>query len=370
MQRSLYVSSRMRALFWLVLMFSNALFPVASASEAWTQEKVLVAERTEFAAVSLAGGDALIAGGRNSQGIPTASAARYSKGVWAAVGSMSAPRRGHVMIGLPDGRVLAIGGRDLDAQPLASVEVFVPSTNEWQPFGSLQRARRDHSAVLLASGAVLVAGGFDQDIETAPSEILLPGSSVWTLTASQSAQRRQRPILIPLPDGDALILGGNTGASVLASVERYNSVTGQWLVQPSMNIGRDFFAAFLLRDGRVMAVGGFSGGQYIESHEVRDASTGIWSIGVGPSPLGELLQVAQLSDGRHLLTGAGESYTLAWILNPGDTVWQPLPSLNQGRLLHRSVAVPGRLLVIGGTSATGYATTVETWVGIHFSSFE
>ncbi len=68
--------------------------------------------------------------------------------------------------------------------------------------------------------------------------------------------------LVPLPTGEVLVVGGNTGdsftdnGSVMES-EIWNPITGQWRVTAPLDIPRNYHStALLLTDGRVLAAGG------------------------------------------------------------------------------------------------------------------
>ena len=64
---------------------------------------------------------------------------------------------------LNDGRVLVIGGTDLDINSVAraSAEVWGPRTNEFSVAGHMAQGRQGHTATLLPDGRVLVTGGSD-----------------------------------------------------------------------------------------------------------------------------------------------------------------------------------------------------------------
>jgi hypothetical protein len=78
----------------------------------------------------------------------TAAAEVYdpATGTFAAVGSMAQPRFLHAASILPDGRVLVAGGSDAlhstgEPSPIATAELFDPSTGTFSPTGSLRHPR-------------------------------------------------------------------------------------------------------------------------------------------------------------------------------------------------------------------------------------
>jgi len=56
---------------------------------------------------------------------------------------------------LNDGKVLVTGGEDAPQHPLATAELFDPTTGTFSPTGSMGTARVYHAAILLEDGKVL-----------------------------------------------------------------------------------------------------------------------------------------------------------------------------------------------------------------------
>jgi hypothetical protein len=82
---------------------------------------------------------------------------------WRPVASMAFPRQKHNLVLLPDGSVLAVGGRTADNIPMQSqltAERFDPETETWSTMACMAEPRMYHStAALLPDGRVLSAGG-------------------------------------------------------------------------------------------------------------------------------------------------------------------------------------------------------------------
>ena len=73
--------------------------------------------------------------------------------------TMGTPRDKHALAGLPDGRVLVLGGTPDDRELLSSTEIYDPATGEFTPGPSMDIRRYKLSTTLDSAGHVIVAGG-------------------------------------------------------------------------------------------------------------------------------------------------------------------------------------------------------------------
>jgi Kelch motif len=123
----------------------------------WSPTGSMHAARSSHTAIRLADGRVLVLqpGAR-----PDAELYDPRTGRWRVTHGMTMFRSGYYSeILLPDGRVLVAGGRDADGLPTASSELYDPRTGRWSATGSMFHARAGHTATLLPNGLVLVAGG-------------------------------------------------------------------------------------------------------------------------------------------------------------------------------------------------------------------
>src|SRR5262245_59747170 len=80
-------------------------------------------------------------------------------GSWTPTGGMGTERESHTATLLPNGKVLVVGGQNLDRGFLSSAELYDPASGTWTATRSVPLARGFHTATLLPNGKVLVAGG-------------------------------------------------------------------------------------------------------------------------------------------------------------------------------------------------------------------
>jgi galactose oxidase-like protein len=148
-------------------------------------------------------------------------------------GSMNVARFGHTATLLANGEVLVAGGANNSMGFLSSAELYDPSTGKWTPTGSLAVARFGHNAVPLSNGQVLLAGGLDPNaccgaLPLATAELYNPSTGAWTATGSMSVGRSSFCLTL-LPNGEVLAAGGDNGTSA----ELYNPTTGMWTMTGS-----------------------------------------------------------------------------------------------------------------------------------------
>jgi N-acetylneuraminic acid mutarotase len=309
------------------------------------------------------------------------------EGVWELTGPLSAPRVDHTMTLLPNGRVLAAGGRSQAPNPLVNfntAEVFDPITEQWTPTGSMRDFRWSHTATLLPDGRVLVAGGFGGTpvgsganaqpvIDTA--EIYDPATGQWTRTGNLNV-RRALHTAERLPDGRVLVVGGRTCNQpppatcnfmfVTNTAEIYDPATGQWTLAGSLSAPRHTTASVVLLDGRVLVPAGFQGtGVPSNGGDVYDPATGTWSpiarLNVARSRQGAML----LPDGRVFVAFGFQGGATAEIYNPATNAWTFAPPLagSSGRFNFAYQTLPnGKVMIASGQiPATGLSRSTDIY---------
>jgi hypothetical protein len=193
-----------------------------------------------------------------------ASAELYDPGTgkFTATGSMKDGRMNHTAALLPDGRVLIAGGFSdiVNFIPLASAELYDPSTGKFTATGSMTVAGTIQTATLLSNGRVLVAGGagvvvVDQLTFFTPAELFDPKTGKFTATGSMTDPRTYATATL-LSDGRVLIVGGNRQSNLITSAELYDPATGMFTAAGTMATARFSHTATRLQDGRVLIAGG------------------------------------------------------------------------------------------------------------------
>ena len=175
-----------------------------------------------------------------------------------ATSSMGTVRVGATATLLNDGKVLVTGGEDAPQHPLATAELFDPTTGTFSPTGSMGTARVYHAAILLEDGKVLVIGGSDpsgSDLTTA--ELFDPVSATFSPTGSMHALHGAATLL---NNGKVLVAGGlDDNGNALATAELFDPTSGTFVPTGTMVNVRDGGTATLLKNGKVLVTGGSNG---------------------------------------------------------------------------------------------------------------
>ncbi|MBI2390021.1 MAG: hypothetical protein HYV09_10570 [Deltaproteobacteria bacterium] len=350
-------------------------FPVV-VDPAWTTSAPMGSPRQEHAAVSLADGRVLVAGGWDGgYYLSTAEIYDPKTNTWTATGSMATPRSIVTGIRLASGKVMAIGG--YNPTSLDTAEVWDPATGAWTPtLSPMKRWRRGARATLLPTGnRVLVVGGTDYAMvdlyDPAQNKFNAPvnppdapvtrqgGHNVLTLTTGPNA-------------GGAFVFGGPWAA--YSTAEIYDAASNNWKVATPPTQGRNGAMAFAMPDGRVVVTGDLGPG-YIPSSstEIYNPVTGTWSAGPALPGARHSAEVVGLGFGRFLVVGGSSSWTggsslsTAAIWESATSTWRTVPSMATRRQYHRAAAfpvagVPGayEALVTGGLANTGVVLTVAS----------
>jgi uncharacterized protein (TIGR03437 family) len=336
----------------------------------WILTAELRTGRREHAAVVLASGQVLVAGGRtNLFHLITAEIYHPVKRNWRATGSMTTARRLHTLTMLTNGEVLAAGGFDGGGATNRS-ETFNLHTERWtRTTGDLNHGRYAHSATLLPNGRVFIAGGLGAQA-LASAEVYDPATRRWTPTGSL-AEARANHTATMLPSGRALLAGGDNGANpALSSAELFELVSASWTVtrnannvQTQMQAARFGHTATLLVNGQALIVGGIgvSNNSFVsldsaELYDPRDKATTLATFMDEPRqnhtatllPNGWVL----VAGGYKFVSGAEVYLNTAEVFDPINKFWiKTGNNLSQARAFHTATLLrDGRVLVTGGRS--------------------
>ena len=325
--------------------------------------------RSNHTATLLNDGRILIAGGiTSSSGILSdlRSAILFDPGTGrgTSVGDLLLPRTDHTATLLQDGRVLIVGGRKNDGpngrpKPLASAELYDPSTRTFTGTGTMHEARDWHAAVRLADGKVLVCGGLKNDQGSVSAEVYDPATGIFSRTRAMYLGR--------LGHTATLLQNGKVLVASESIAELYDSESGRFTKTGKLITPRLFHTATLLGDGTILLVGGVVQNEPLSSAELYTPATGTF-IAVGSLKTARRGHTATLlEDGRVLIAGGvvakGASSTDAELFDPVQRTFSLVTSSVTPRAYQAAVRMTGgTVFLIGGrTGGGGCLSSVEAF---------
>jgi len=252
----------------------------------------------------------------------------------AVIGQMASVRTAHTATTLADGRVLLLGGQDVNDVVQNTAEIFDPATGVSSAVAPMSTPRSQHTATLLASGRVFVAGGVSMLNVTDPigsvasalssTQLYDPATNTWSNGPNLPKPRLWHGAT-KLNDGRVLITAGVEVTSVfglpvpsvVSDCRFYNPGTNTLSSAPSIPGDRATHAQLLLSNGNVAVIGGATGNIL-------------------------LLQVNPISTCR--------------IYNPGTNAWTSVASMNHLRARGNLLAAGGKVYAIGGVDTFDLST--------------
>ena len=279
-------------------------------------------------------------------------------------GNMNTARRNHMVLALPNGKILLTGGAgnaDGDAaSALASAELYDPVAHTFTSVGPMNVARVDHTMTLLLNGQVLITGGYNIEGMIASAELFDPTANSFTLIPASMVSQRAEHAATLLANGKVLLTGGNTNTTTLNTAEIYDPVANTFTATSQlMTAARQAQHADLLPNGKVLISGGLdASNNALNSAELYDPmadafiQTGTMTTGRGNH------SSALLYNGQVLVAGglSGPAASLALtataeLYNPATGGWTPTGSLSIPRGHYAGIVLgDGTVFISGGAT--------------------
>ena len=289
------------------------------------------------------------------------------------VGDMRQSRESPSVVLLPNGKVLAIGGRGGGAF-LATAELYDPATETWSYTGSLTTARSWGVAVLLPDGRVLITGGITNGNTRLTSTEIYDPESGFFVTMAPMPQARQGASGTLMADGNVFIAGGGNGTVLFQSAVIYNVSTDTWTtISSQMNATHTASSSspggisLLLPDGRILIAGGWASNTGVTTMDIYDPATDTFAangsipqFSYGGSATGHVM-----NNGLVVFFGGSGSGTVssyASVYDPiSNTMTLESNTMSSWRYMHSSAKLnDGRIVVIGGTNVANATADVYT----------
>jgi hypothetical protein len=328
--------------------------------EGFVASGAMAQARQNQAATMLAGGNVLVTGGFSVYVLASAELYDPASGSFAPTGAMVNARQNQTSTLLGNGKVLVIGGQGLagGGTPLASSELYDPSTGTFAVSGPMSVERLFQTATRLGDGTVLVTGGLWTPVDTdilASAEVYDPSTGTFAPTGAMVTARYWHTATL-LPDGTVLITGGyGLAGAALDSAEIYDPVAGTFTeTSGAMSWPRYGHSATLLTaSGQVLVAGGY-GASLLDGADLYDPASGLF-VPTGPLTFPRQFQTATLLTSGKVLVAGGltetEGISSAELYDPDFGTFTPTGSMEAERSLATATLLgSGEVLVAGGWS--------------------
>lgn len=246
-----------------ILALIPALVAAPALQSATTQTVVEIKmpeARAAHSATELMDGRILLAGGCSADGCEegisgTAVIFDAKSRSFTPAGNLITPRVGHRSIRLRDGSVLLIGGWTAKGVT-ASIERYVPSTNQFVHFADMNTARDGFSATALLDGNILIAGGYAENMQRLDSIEVFDPRTRKVIHQAALETARMSHTATRLSDGKVIIAGGSNNARrVIDTIEQFDPQTKTIKQTGRMLKARHKHAA-LLAGNNILFMGG------------------------------------------------------------------------------------------------------------------
>jgi galactose oxidase-like protein/List-Bact-rpt repeat protein len=253
---------------------------------------------------------------------------------------------------LPDGRVMTFGRMDHDP-------VLWDPANPTQ-FGSTIRPADFFCSghVLLADGRLLVAGGHSGTDNFGTKTTYLYDMFTGWSRGNDMRNGRWYPTSTALPNGEVLTVSGGDTAAQLNTLPEVWQSDGTWRALTNAVVSLPYYSMmFVAPDGRVFAAGPNQSTRFISTSGTGAVANGpTRNFGSRDYGTGVMYEA-----GKILVVGGNNTPTATAEvidLNAGaGAVWRNVASMSIGRRqLNATLLADGKVLVTGGTNATGFNT--------------
>jgi len=322
----------------------------------------LVQPRQAQTVVQLRGGDVLVAGGYENDGLTHVTFAELIDSTALGEASTMSSRSGDLVEGqafasgllLPSGKALLTGGDRSGQQASASTELFNPNDGSFEPGRPLPSPRASHQSLLRPDGRVLLLGGLGTQSERLPELEWFDSEQETDVLKTASTMIEPRATgfsTVALADGSILIIGGDTASGApLSETELHYPEQRAALPGPRLHAARRDHGSALLPDGRVL-VAGSSTSSASSTAELLNPNA------LYPEAMKTLQwprtqhTATRLSSGEVLIVG-GEDVLPVDLFDPTTDEFRAGGRLDGARSGHTATLLStGQVLVVGGAGA-------------------
>jgi hypothetical protein len=219
------------------------------------------AARYRPVASALSDGSVLIVGGHDDHGTAIATAELFAPGAatFASVTGHAGPRKHAASTWLPEVGLLIVGGLDDDETPIAGAELFLETQRQFVPFADPRLIGRiGHQLVTLPDGRAMVTGGLSGTTTLATTlYFAVLGDGTYRISQGPSLAEARHGHAATVAVGVPIVFGGyDAGGVPLDTIEALNVSYSTSEVIARLRTARAEATASVLPDGSILLVGG------------------------------------------------------------------------------------------------------------------
>jgi len=296
---------------------------------------------------------------------------------------MTVARNAAAAVRLADGSVLVAGGWNTPGAvpgtviPLTTAEIYDPATASFHVTGSLNTPRSAALAEPLPNGQALVIGGETpagaggEGYVASTTEIYDPGTGRFTPGPNLPTALAD-PLALTLTDGRIWITGEDaacTGFGCPSPVFLYDAATNAFTSQGGLLMSRIWAAAVRLANGKVLVTSGLPDSPAtspLDSAEIYDPASGVSSLSAGFVQAATQSSAVLLPDGRVLICGGiGHFGPLAQcqLYDPNADTFTAAASMQQPRRRPVGMLLPDGSVLEASTEADPNAEEFHPLLG-------
>ncbi|QEC49733.1 DNRLRE domain-containing protein [Baekduia soli] len=291
---------------------------------------------------------------------------------------------------LADGRVLVVGGQNVDTHiGIPVTAIFDPVTETWTRGRDMHFARWYPTLTVLADGRVMVSSGDQPDgtggyVRVTTPEIYDPSTDTWTDAAQPVTQQYLYPFMYQLPGGSVFEAG--TRYQTQFFTPGAAGASGTWAAGRSAPFSTDSYSesGVMYAPGKILRTGG---GDPAQDHtavidtNVADPTKAQWRLTAPMNHARRRMNTPLLLDGTVLAVGGttvgnNPAYAVrtSEIWDPATERWTDAAPLTDPRMYHstaltlpdgRVVSAGGQVTAAGATEDAPTSTSLQTTAEVY-----
>lgn len=255
--------------------------------------------------------------------------------------------------------ILHAGGSGIEGIS-GRLDIFNTLTGVWQEKAGMITPRQAIGISAVGNKAYALGGRIYEEGSLMPqktNECYNLDTNTWE-TKAPMLEAKSIPMVVTLPTGKILALGGDSNIGSTSTVQEYDPTLNTWQYRAPMPIALTSFAVTVPQNGIVCVFGGADGVGVSKRSFFYNPQSNSWSQGPD-MPLSLISMRATSLNGKIYITGGLEQFPpelrKVLIYDPSTGTYSEGTDMINARSGHGSVTVNGKLYQIGG-AASGVTT--------------